>query len=174
MQQSTWAIFLDLDQTLVITAAIEQYRKNRQWLVIHQYFNKTSLPDHTKAFLERVRPHFQLGVITASPRKYAEQLLAYHQLTIPVIAAYHDTKKHKPDPEPLLFAAKQLNISPARCIHIGDHQKDIIASHQAGMVAIRLSWENKLNAQAIATYPHTLCSNWTEVLTCLHTTVREG
>ena len=37
MQQSTWAIFFDLDQTLVMTAAIEQYRKNRQWSLIHHW-----------------------------------------------------------------------------------------------------------------------------------------
>src|SRR5436309_16097559 len=101
-----WAILLDLDETLVRTQAIEAYRKKPYWSIIHRYFDQTRLPMHTLPFLERIRPHFVLGIVTSSPRIYAERLIAYHRLSIPVLAAYHDTPgKHKPEPDPLLYAA---------------------------------------------------------------------
>src|SRR5437667_1822015 len=110
----SWAILLDLDETLVRTKAIEAYRKKRDWSRIHQHFDQTELPMHTLKFLERIRPHVSLGVVTSSPRSYAERLLAYHQLSVPVLAAYHDTPgKHKPEPDPLLFAANRLCLSPS-------------------------------------------------------------
>jgi HAD superfamily hydrolase (TIGR01509 family) len=170
-----WALLFDLDQTLVLTEALQPLRDQRQWKQIHTHFHKTSLPPHTLAFLQRIRPHFQHGIVTSSPRFYAERLIAHHHLELAVLAAYHDTPgKHKPDPEPLLFAARKIGVSPSRCIHIGDHAKDIIAAHNAGMIAIGLSWDGLLDTGMISQYPHTLCTHWQDVLACLKRIVQGG
>ncbi|HEX4203954.1 MAG TPA: HAD-IA family hydrolase [Ktedonobacteraceae bacterium] len=168
-----WALLLDLDQTLVFTEALQSLRDHRQWIEIHKYHHLTSLPGYTKAFLDRVRPHFELGVVTASPRRYAEGLVDYHGLNIKVLTAYHDTKQHKPDPDPLFHASKQLGILPARCVHIGDHAKDVAAASQAHMVSIALSWDGSLDLHAISKYSYTLCANWNEVITCLRGIITE-
>lgn len=39
----------------------------------------------------------------------------------------------KPDPKPLLVAAKTMNIEPSSTLYLGDAQSDIDAAHAAGM-----------------------------------------
>lgn len=48
-----------------------------------------------------------------------------------------DTTPHpKPHPAPLIEAARQLSAPPARCIYVGDDERDIQAARSAGMGAI--------------------------------------
>jgi 2-phosphoglycolate phosphatase len=48
-----------------------------------------------------------------------------------------DTTPHaKPHPEPLLYACRQIGVSPTECIYIGDAERDIIAGNAAGMTTI--------------------------------------
>ena len=50
--------------------------------------------------------------------------------------AIEDTKRIKPDPEPLIECARRLGISPNRSIYVGDSHTDIRAGNSAGMKAI--------------------------------------
>lgn len=167
MPKGNWALLFDLDQTLVITTALQAMRDQGQWPQIRTSLHLTQLPVNTLLFLQKVRPHFQLGIVTSSPRSYAENLVKYHNLSIPVLAAFHDTKRHKPDPAPLLYAANKLGISPSNCFHVGDHAKDIIAAHHAGMISIAISWESLIDTQKLSRYSYILCTNWKEVLTSI-------
>jgi len=47
----------------------------------------------------------EIGVVTKAPRPYAQKLLTFHGLDVPVIVAYHDVSRQKPHPEALLKAA---------------------------------------------------------------------
>ena len=48
-----------------------------------------------------------------------------------------DTTPHaKPHPAPLLHAAEQLGIEPARCVYVGDDLRDVEAGNAAGMATI--------------------------------------
>jgi N-acetyl-D-muramate 6-phosphate phosphatase len=48
-----------------------------------------------------------------------------------------DTTAHaKPHPAPLLHAALQLGVAPARCVYVGDAERDVIAGIAAGMRTI--------------------------------------
>ncbi|MDR2851752.1 MAG: HAD-IA family hydrolase [Burkholderiaceae bacterium] len=45
-----------------------------------------------------------------------------------------DTTPHtKPHPQPLLEAARRLNVAPEHCVYVGDDERDMIAGHAAGM-----------------------------------------
>lgn len=46
----------------------------------------------------------------------------------------------KPDPAPLLHAAKLLSVAPASCFYVGDFATDIIAAKAAGMRSVAVSW----------------------------------
>lgn len=46
----------------------------------------------------------------------------------------------KPHPEPLLHAARQAGVSPARCIYIGDDARDIQAGKAAGMATVAAAY----------------------------------
>lgn len=173
MKQQRWAILIDLDQTLVETSRLAELRHRRNWAQVYQSFHLTTLYPGTCQFLQEIqkRPSLSLGIVTTSPRPYAERLVAYHRCQIPVIVAYHDTTRHKPDPDPILEAAKRLRIPPARCFHIGDAPNDIIATWRASAIPIGLCWDNSLKGQAASLPAFPLCSNWNEVLRVITTTI---
>jgi HAD superfamily hydrolase (TIGR01549 family) len=135
-----WAVIFDLDETLVLTSAIEPLRRKRVWSDVYAAFGKTILPAGTLEFLRKVNQIAQLGVATKSPRPYAERLLAHHGIEVVVLAAYRDVKRIKPDPEALLLASKKLQIPPARCIYVGDDANDVRAAQAAGMMPLGVCW----------------------------------
>jgi phosphoglycolate phosphatase len=52
-----------------------------------------------------------------------------------------DTTPHpKPRPEPLLHAARELALPPARCAYVGDDLRDILAGNAAGMLSLVARW----------------------------------
>jgi HAD superfamily hydrolase (TIGR01549 family) len=147
MVERKWAILLDLDQTLILTSAIEHLRQQRAWQQAYASFSKTTLPPNTREFIQSASEIGQLGIVTNTPRPYAEKLLAHHRLAIPVVVAYHDTSLHKPHPQPLLKAAEKLRFSSNQCIYVGDAVQDILAAANAKAIPIALTWDGLLDRQ---------------------------
>jgi HAD superfamily hydrolase (TIGR01509 family) len=156
--ENNWAVVFDLDETLVLTSALESLRKTRRWTEVYAAFDQTSLPQGTLRFLERIARKAQLGVVTKAPRPYAEKLLAHHAIQMPVVVAFHDVSKVKPDPESLLLASKRLGIPPSRCIYVGDDANDVRAARAAGFTPVGVCWGRSVD---IGLEP--VCTNWTEV-----------
>jgi HAD superfamily hydrolase (TIGR01549 family) len=158
MHKRSWAVILDLDETLVLTSAIQALRSRRVWPEVYAAFNKTRLPSGTLEFLKRINEVAQLGLVTKAPRPYAEKLLAHHDLRIPVLAAYHDVARIKPHPEGLLLASQKLGVPPARCIYIGDDANDVQAAKAAGMTALGICWGKEIEIGL-----STVCKSWDEL-----------
>lgn len=59
---------------------------------------------------------------------------------IDVLAGMDETATHKPEPEPLLFAAATLGVAPEQCVYVGDADVDVMAARAAGMAAIAVTW----------------------------------
>jgi pyrophosphatase PpaX len=59
---------------------------------------------------------------------------------IDVVAAQEHTTLHKPDPQPLLYAADALGVRPDECVYIGDATVDMEAARAAGMGAVAVTW----------------------------------
>lgn len=155
-------VLLDLDQTLVITQAIESLRKPGKWAQCYRSFDKTYLPPGTKSFVAQVTELAKVGVVTNSPRPYAERLLAHHELALDVLVAYWDVRNHKPHPEPILKAAQLLDIPIENCIHVGDSATDIQASLRAQAVTVAATW-GSTNGQRYDGV-QLWAKNWEEVL----------
>lgn len=51
-----------------------------------------------------------------------------------------DTKKHKPDAQPLLHCANLLGIGPKKCLYIGDSLSDFESAKRAEMDFAVASW----------------------------------
>lgn len=52
-----------------------------------------------------------------------------------------DTTPHaKPHPAPLLEAARRLGVDAARCIYVGDDERDIVAGLAAGMATVAVTY----------------------------------
>ncbi len=55
---------------------------------------------------------------------------------IEIVAAREDTRRLKPHPEPILFAAQKLNVPVDRCLMVGDTTVDMEAARAAGAWAV--------------------------------------
>jgi phosphoglycolate phosphatase len=84
----------------------------------------------------------QWGIVTNKPGWLTEPLLAALGLAeraATVICG--DTVPYaKPHPLPLLHAARELGIAPARCVYVGDNASDIVAGRAAGMRTAVAAW----------------------------------
>jgi pyrophosphatase PpaX len=84
----------------------------------------------------------RLGVVTAKRRSTVE--LAFARLRVghlfETVVGGDETKRHKPDPEPLLVAARRLRVDPMDCAYVGDSPFDIRAAKHAHMYAVAVTW----------------------------------
>ena len=173
MPSGTWTVLFDLDQTLVLTSALKSLRRARAWQQIYDRLHLTQLPPGTLDFLRKARFFAQLGIVTNTPRPYAEKLVAYHHLAIPVVVAYHDTQLHKPHPAPLLAALARLHANSSNCCYVGDRSDDLQAALSARVIPIGLCWDNSLDSSWETTLGRSLCSNWNDVLTTFKQLLQE-
>jgi pyrophosphatase PpaX len=84
----------------------------------------------------------RLGVVTAKRRATVELAFASVPLghLFETVVGGDETERHKPDPEPLLLAARRLGADPAQTAYVGDSPFDIRAAQAAGMHAIAVTW----------------------------------
>lgn len=73
------------------------------------------------------------GIVTNKPRIYTDLLLRELRIHAATVVCPEDLGVSKPDPAPLLLAARQLAIPPKQCLYVGDHVRDIEAGRRAGM-----------------------------------------
>lgn len=85
---------------------------------------------------------YGLGVVTSKMQVTARLALDTYDLgdLLPLGVFWEDTKKHKPDPAPLLEAVRKGGLVPARTVYIGDSIHDIAAGKAAGMKTIAALW----------------------------------
>jgi phosphoglycolate phosphatase len=73
-----------------------------------------------------------------------------------------DTTPHlKPNPAPLLHAARELALEPRQCVYLGDDLRDIQAARSAGMRCVAVGWGygaglSAWNADATIAHPSDL------------------
>lgn len=94
-------------------------------------------PD-VKKVIKKLNKSYTLAVATSRRKKTTDVYFKFSGLKkyFQVIVTYEDTKKHKPNPDPLLFAVKKLNIKLKEAIYIGDQKSDIKAAKGARMKII--------------------------------------
>ena len=82
------------------------------------------------------------GVVTNKSERFTLPLTQAMPLfnTAKTIVSGDTTAHAKPHPAPLFEAARQMNISPARCIYVGDDQRDIVAGYAAGMSTVAAAY----------------------------------
>jgi len=135
-------ILFDLDLTLVDSSILFELRERRLWSEVYKNIPKTKVYEGVHEMIDELIPSYKLGIVTSSPRTYAERLTSFHGIEIPVLTAYHDTQKHKPHANPILDGISKLGLKPNEVISIGDEEKDIIASNNAGATSVLASWRN--------------------------------
>ena len=141
---SKTGIIFDLDMTLVDTKCLFDLRAQRMWNKVYQDIPNTRLFNGVQKTIDALyEKQIIAGVVTSSPRKYAEKVILHHKLGLPITIAYHDTRIHKPHPDPINLACIKLGLNPDedKVISIGDEAKDIAASKPIlNVIAIGVSW----------------------------------
>jgi phosphoglycolate phosphatase len=82
------------------------------------------------------------GVVTNKSRRFTDPLTGAMPLfaTAGAIVSGDTTPHAKPHPEPLFEAARRLGIDPARCVYVGDDERDIVAGLAAGMGTVAATY----------------------------------
>lgn len=96
-----------------------------------------TMPDKAEEVLRKLHKKYKLGLVTSRVKDHifeGELKALQHLFTVAI--GYENTKKHKPDPEPLLLAAEKMGLKPSECVYIGDMPTDMQAGKAAGMKTI--------------------------------------
>jgi pyrophosphatase PpaX len=78
---------------------------------------------------------------------------------VELVSAHEDVSAHKPDPAPLLLAARRLGAPPDQTVYVGDAVVDIIAAHHAGLDAIAVTWGAGVRQQLVDASPTLVCDS---------------
>ncbi len=75
------------------------------------------------------------GIVTNKPAWLTDPLMQILPMpcSTKVIISGDTCEHNKPHPQPLLYAAEHLNVSPEHCLYVGDAERDIQAGKAAGM-----------------------------------------
>ena len=95
-------------------------------------------PNGSKKVIEQLSKKYKLALVSSRVRKSVNNYFKFSKTEkyFPVSISYEDTLKHKPNPEPLVLAAKRLSINPQEAIYIGDNKSDVLAGKAANMKVI--------------------------------------
>ena len=82
------------------------------------------------------------GVVTNKSMRFAGPLTRGMPLfaTARTVVGGDTTPHAKPHPAPLLEAARQLGLPPARCLYVGDDERDVVAGLAAGMGTVAATY----------------------------------
>lgn len=143
-------IIFDLDQTLVDSNIAEEERQKRNWNEVYSMIPFFRLYDGFNEVFKFIKENeIKVCIVTNSPKIYAEKVLKQFQIPYNCIIAYHDVKKRKPDPEPMIKAIELLKVNVSNVISFGDRVIDIQSSNNANITSIACYWgsleKEKLN-----------------------------
>ena len=112
--------------------------KLRKRLNRHQVKPTFRIIEGVKPMLEVLHSHALLGVVSTRTQDDAMAFLKQHGLEelFSLVVSQETTKRLKPHPDPVLYAAKALDLSPDACVMVGDTTVDVRSARRAGTWAV--------------------------------------
>lgn len=85
---------------------------------------------------------YRLGCVTNKPARFTEPLLRKLGLfdSFEIVISGDSLPRKKPDPEPLLHAARFFKVAPERSLMIGDSVNDVRAARAAGFQVVCVTY----------------------------------
>ncbi|WP_417391992.1 HAD family hydrolase [Gimesia sp.] len=134
-------IIFDLDQTLVDSSIAEELRASRRWPEVYKLIPQMLVyPGVLEILAMLTDREVPLAVVTSSPKPYCSKVLEHHKISIVNKVCFHDTKRRKPFPDPILKAIDDLGVPTNTIWSIGDLPKDIEASKAASVSTVGVTW----------------------------------
>jgi pyrophosphatase PpaX len=96
--------------------------------------------DETLALL-KAQGH-PMALVTSKGNDLAHRALEWLHLTrhIDVVVGMEATERHKPEPDPVLYALAELGCTPPNALFLGDSPHDIEAGNAAGVISVAALW----------------------------------
>lgn len=119
-----------------IPDSVEEIMRTWNEMAWDKYIHEVPLKEGIPEFLEGCRAHgIALGIATSNSRELVENVARTHQLRnfFASIVTGSDVARGKPAPDIYLEAARQLEVSPDRCLVFEDIVAGILAGKNAGM-----------------------------------------
>src|SRR5258706_3368475 len=116
-----------------IVALIDWFSRHRKMSA-----KKSLLIPGVDEMLARLKGHYPMAIVSARDEKGTMRFLEQFNLVkyFDVIVTGQSAEHTKPYPDPILFAAKKMNVKPEECLMIGDTTVDIRAGKSAGAQTI--------------------------------------
>jgi len=135
-------VIFDLDQTLIDTSPVEQYRRPGGWGRVMEALPNLPIYDGVGDLIGFLSDQKEtIAIVTKSPDMVPKALVKLYKWPIKIIVGAHDVKPfYKPHPRGLLMAIEQAGARREDTIHIGDKPEDTEASRRAKVMAIGAAW----------------------------------
>ena len=121
----------DEEKKLYISEYLEIYKNNL-------YIKTKLFSGIEELILNIIKKQYKWGIVTNKPSYLVNPIIEKINFTYsPNCVVAGDTLSvKKPNPEPLIHAAKIIGCSPSLCAYVGDDIRDITAANSAGMISI--------------------------------------
>ncbi|MFH8080918.1 MAG: HAD-IA family hydrolase [Candidatus Aenigmatarchaeota archaeon] len=126
----------DVIATLIPEADVELFKKTVNEYMKKVYKQVKLLGNANKTLRKLKEEGFKLGIVSGSNRKYADEILKRLKFDFSLLDVRvhgEDTERHKPDPQPILFAVKKLGVKPKETLYVGDSLLDLRAAREANV-----------------------------------------
>jgi HAD superfamily hydrolase (TIGR01509 family) len=123
--------------------------------------HRPKLVPGARAVLRKLARRYELGLVTSGNRSRVAGQLRFFGLTSTFAArVYHeDAVRRKPHPQPLRVALRQLGLSAARSVYVGDTPEDVEMARRAGVPSIGIPGSFPTAAKLRASRPDTLLAS---------------
>ncbi len=117
----------------------EEFFRNYESCMTERTFAFDGVPELIAQLVARRLPW---GVVTNKSKRFTEPLTRAMPLfeTAGAVVSGDTTPHAKPHPEPLYEAARRLQLDPARCLYVGDDERDVVAGLAAGMGTVAATY----------------------------------
>lgn len=155
------AVIFDLDQTLIDSSKAAAARKARKWSEALSLIPTFSLyPGAVHTLIALRQSGIKVAIVSNSPRHYCSAALNQFGIAYDALVAWHDTKNHKPDPEPYSLALSQTRTNRQESWAVGDSPDDIAAGKRLGLITVGAMWGATNVRSLVASNPDILCSSY--------------
>lgn len=82
------------------------------------------------------------GIITNKPQRFTDRLVPKLGLSVKqaVMVSGDTTTAPKPSTIPMFYACDQIRVPAAKCLYVGDAERDMQAGRNAGMTTVLAEW----------------------------------
>ena len=112
---------------------------------LNKYKETVCVFNGIEELLKQLSLNYKLGIVTSKTKEEFEEEVVHFGLNkyFGIIICADDTKKHKPNPEPLLKYMELANAKNNETIYIGDSIYDIQCAKASNVDFVFAKWGNK-------------------------------